>query len=66
MKTLNKSLLVAGILAASSQANAGYEIKITDQDTLTFGGYIKLDARYVDGNVNSITNDYWVGLGNVG
>ncbi|MAG77064.1 MAG: hypothetical protein CL811_09920 [Colwelliaceae bacterium] len=66
MKTFKKTLLAAGLMTATSMAHAGYEIKLTDKDTITFGGYIKLDARYVDGNVNSITNDYWVGAGNVG
>ena len=61
-----KLLLATGLLAMAGSANAGYEIKLSDNDSITFGGYIKLDARYVDGNINSITNDYWVGAGTVG
>ncbi|TWX73692.1 DcaP family trimeric outer membrane transporter [Colwellia sp. C1TZA3] len=61
-----KLLLATGLLAMAGSATAGYEIKLSDEDTITFGGYIKLDARYVDGNINSITNDYWAGAGNVG
>ena len=61
-----KLLLATGLLAMAGSASAGYEIKLSDNDTITFGGYIKLDTRYVDGNINSITNDYWVGAGNVG
>ena len=61
-----KFIITTGLLALAGTANASYEIKINEQDTLTLGGYIKLDARYVDGNINSIVNDYWVGAGNVG
>jgi len=51
-----KLLLATGLLAMAGAANASYEIKLSDEDTITFGGYIKLDTRYVDGNINSITN----------
>jgi len=61
-----KLLLATGLLAMAGSVHAGYEIKLSDEDTITFGGYIKLDTRYVDGNINSITKDYWVGAGNVG
>lgn len=61
-----KTLLAASLLALTTSANAGYTVKITDNDTITFGGYIKADFRYVNGNTNSITNDYWVGAGNEG
>jgi len=68
MKTLNtkKTLLAVSLLALASSAQAGYTINLTDNDAITFGGYLKADFRYVDGNTNSITNDYWVGLGNEG
>ncbi|PKH88633.1 DcaP family trimeric outer membrane transporter [Colwellia sp. Bg11-28] len=62
---LNKKniILSACILAMSGAANAGYEYKISDNDTITFGGYIKADVRYVDGNI-AATN-YWYGSGTV-
>lgn len=66
MLILKKTLLAASLLALASSANAGYTIKLTDNDAITFGGYLKADFRYVNGNTNSITNDYWVGLGNEG
>jgi len=66
MLQTKKALLACGLLAAVGTAHAGYEFKLSDQDKMTFGGYIKLDARYVNGNVNSITKDYWVGAGTVG
>lgn len=61
-----KLLLATGFLAIAGGSQAAYEIKLSDTDTIKFGGYVKLDARYVDGNINSIVNDYWVGAGNVG
>jgi len=66
MLNTKKILLTTSLLAFVTSAHAGYTIKLTDNDTITFGGYLKADFRYVDGNVNSITNDYWVGLGNIG
>ncbi len=48
-------------MAATSSAFAGYEIDLTDNDKLTFGGYIKIDARYVDGDV--AYKDFWTGDG---
>lgn len=56
-----KFLLTAGMLALSSAAHAGYEIKLNDSDSLTFGGFIKVDGRYVDGNVGY--RDFWIGAG---
>ena len=57
--TLRKLLLASSLMAAAGAANAGYEIKLSDEDKITFGGYIKLDARYVDGDVAFA--DYWLG-----
>lgn len=66
MLNKKKLLLATGLLTLAGSANAGYEIKLTEEDKIIFGGYIKMDARYVDGNINSITNDYWAGAGTVG
>ncbi|WP_448565799.1 DcaP family trimeric outer membrane transporter [Thalassotalea ganghwensis] len=55
------TLLAASVLLLSSQAQAGYSIQINDQDTITFGGYLQGDVRYVDGNVNSYLGDFWIG-----
>lgn len=54
-----KLLLASSLLVATSAANAGYDIKISDEDKITFGGYIKVDARYVDGNIAH--SQYWAG-----
>ncbi|MGB1261447.1 MAG: DcaP family trimeric outer membrane transporter [Cognaticolwellia sp.] len=56
-----KLLLASSIMAATSSAFAGYTIDLTDNDKLTFGGYIKVDGRYVDGDV--AYRDFWVGSG---
>ena len=56
-----KLLLATGLLALASTANAAYEIKLDNDDSITFGGYIKADARYIDGTVGA--TDYWYGGG---
>ncbi len=56
-----KVMLAALFGSLTSVANAGYEIKLSDTDKLSFGGYIKLDARYVDGDVGY--RDFWIGTG---
>jgi hypothetical protein len=55
----NKLLLAAGLLSMAGAANAGYDIKLSDKDTISFGGYIKVDARYVDGDLSH--SQYWAG-----
>lgn len=57
----NKMLLAAGLFSMAGVANAGYTFDLTENDKLTFGGYVKVDARYVDGNV--APTDYWYGAG---
>jgi len=63
MNKNKKIILASGLLAIAGAANASYEIKITDKDTITFGGYIQGDIRYIDGNASStLTNDdFWIG-----
>ncbi|TWX67939.1 hypothetical protein ESZ36_11690 [Colwellia demingiae] len=56
-----KLLLASPLLVAATAANAGYDIKISDEDKISFGGYIKVDARYVDGNV--AYRPFWIGKG---
>ncbi|MBL4900637.1 MAG: hypothetical protein JKX76_13565 [Colwellia sp.] len=55
--------ITAFALAISGAANAGYEYKVSDNDTITFGGYIKADVRTISGDVSSpvVNNDYWIG-----
>ena len=56
-----KLLLASSLLAVTTSAIAGYEIKLSDEDTITFGGYIKVDGRYVNGDV--AYRDFWIGTG---
>lgn len=59
----SKLLLATGLLTMAGAANAGYTFDLTDNDKITFGGYIKADVRTISGDVNSpVTNDdYWIG-----
>ena len=59
----SKLLLATGLLTMAGAANAGYTFDLTDKDKITFGGFIKADVRYVDGNVGA--TDYWYGGGTV-
>lgn len=56
-----KIVLASSMLAISAAANAGYEIKLSEEDKVSFGGYIKVDARYVDGDV--AYKPFWLGAG---
>jgi hypothetical protein len=62
---LNKTklLIATGLLTMAGAANAGYTLDLSDDDKITFGGYIKADVRYTDGNIGA--NDYWYGGGTV-
>lgn len=57
----NKIALATGLALLAGSAQAGYTIKITDDDSLTIGGYVKADMRYIDGSIAA--NDYWYGSG---
>lgn len=57
--TTNKLLLATGLMFCAANANAGYDIDINKDDKLTFGGYIKIDGRYVDGDAGY--RDFWTG-----
>ncbi len=59
----SKLLLATGLLTMAGAANAGYSFDLTDNDKITFGGFIKADVRSISGDVSStVTNDdYWIG-----
>lgn len=59
----SKILLATGLLAMAGAANAGYSFDLTENDKITFGGYIKADVRTISGDVSSpvTNNDYWIG-----
>jgi hypothetical protein len=58
-----KLLMAGSLLAMAGAANAGYEIKTGEDSKITFGGYVKVDTRYVSGNIQA--TDYWYGGGTV-
>lgn len=60
---VKKLALATTLLTVTGAANAGYTITLDDGDSLTFGGYVKADARYTSGNIAA--NDYWYGGGTV-
>ena len=58
MRNTIKSVFILAALA-SAPSFAGYTVDINDEDKLTFGGYIKADLRYTDGNIAA--REYWIG-----
>jgi hypothetical protein len=59
----SKLLLATGLLTMAGAANAGYTFDLTENDKITFGGFIKADVRSISGDVSSTVtnNDYWIG-----
>lgn len=58
---VKKLVLATSLLAATSAANAGYTLKLDDGDSLTFGGFIKVDTRLTSGD--AAYRDFWIGTG---
>lgn len=58
MKKTNMLLGLVG-LSVALPASAGFDFDLGNGDKLSFGGYIKTDARYVNGDVKY--QDYWRG-----
>ncbi|MCL1049992.1 porin [Shewanella abyssi] len=58
---MRKVALIGSLLSIATAANASYEIQLDDASKLTFGGYLKVDTRYVDGDV--AYKDFWSGTG---
>ena len=54
-----KTLTAAVALCTAPQAFSGYTFDLGDGNQLTFGGYVKADVRYVDGDIGY--QDYWRG-----
>ena len=63
---LNKTfkLSALALLTLSSYSHGAYNIDLKSDQKLSFGGFIKIDARYVDGDVGY--RDYWIGGGATG
>jgi hypothetical protein len=65
MKTtaLKKTLLASSILLASNAAFAGYTVSTGENESITFGGFIAADYKYIDGELAPFLNDFWIGTG---
>jgi hypothetical protein len=60
MTNIKTKILAAAVgLCAASQSFAAFEFDLGNGDKLSFGGYVKADARYVDGDLRY--QDYWRG-----
>ena len=59
----SKLLLATGLLTMAGAANAGYTFNLSDDDKLTFGGFIKVDTRYTSGD--AAYRDFWIGTAGV-
>ncbi len=58
---IKKITLAGSLCLLASSAAAGYDFEVGEDGKLTFGGYIKVDARYVSGDVGY--RDFWIGTG---
>ncbi|WP_019531133.1 DcaP family trimeric outer membrane transporter [Dasania marina] len=58
-KQTSIKLLAAVAAMSSTQAFSALEIDLQNGDKISFGGYVKLDVRHVDGDV--AYQDYWRG-----
>lgn len=58
---MKKTMHIISLLALlpSATALASYEIEVSKGHQIAFGGYVKADLRYVDGDV--AYQDYWLG-----
>ena len=58
---MKKATMLLGVigLGTALPAAAGFDFDLGNGDKLSFGGYFKVDARFVDGDVNY--QDYWRG-----
>ncbi|NQY89767.1 MAG: hypothetical protein HRT51_18895 [Colwellia sp.] len=58
---IRSGLMLTALVSAPSFA--GYTFDLTDEDTITFGGFIKADVRSISGDVSSpaTNNAYWIG-----
>lgn len=59
--TIKKLTLATSLGLMASSAMAGYDFNVGDDGKLSFGGYLKVDARYVNGDV--AYRDFWIGTG---
>ncbi|GGI81232.1 hypothetical protein GCM10007978_18840 [Shewanella hanedai] len=61
ISTIKKITIASSLSLLAGSAMAGYDFKVGDDAKVTFGGYLKVDARYVSGDVGY--RDFWIGTG---
>ncbi len=60
----SKMILLVMSLVMTSPVRADYEIKLDEEKSIKFGGYIKMDIRYVSGEVPY--RPFWIADGKTG
>ncbi|WP_299266428.1 DcaP family trimeric outer membrane transporter [uncultured Psychrosphaera sp.] len=63
INVLTSATILSTTVLFSGASTAAYEIKVNDDETIKFGGFIKVDGRHVTGNV--AYQDFWIGTGTV-
>ncbi|WP_299787718.1 DcaP family trimeric outer membrane transporter [uncultured Shewanella sp.] len=58
---IKKIALAGSMCIFAGSAMAGYDFKVGEDGKISFGGYLKVDARYVNGDV--AYRDFWIGTG---
>ncbi|WP_394147481.1 DcaP family trimeric outer membrane transporter [Shewanella atlantica] len=58
---IKKIALAGSMYVFAGSAMAGYDFKVGEDGKISFGGYLKVDARYVNGDV--AYRDFWIGTG---
>ncbi|QYJ87310.1 porin [Shewanella mesophila] len=61
ISTIKKITLASSLCLIAGSAAAGYDFDLGENGKLSFGGYLKADARYVSGDVGY--RDFWIGSG---
>ncbi|RTR32635.1 DcaP family trimeric outer membrane transporter [Shewanella atlantica] len=58
---IKKIALAGSMCLFAGSAMAGYDFTVGEDGKISFGGYLKVDARYVNGDV--AYRDFWIGTG---
>ncbi|GLR69901.1 DcaP family trimeric outer membrane transporter [Agaribacter marinus] len=62
-RLITTTLLVSLYFIFSPFVHSEYKVKLSEDQEISFGGYIKVDSRYVDGDV--AYRPFWIGTGQV-
>ncbi|GIU46949.1 DcaP family trimeric outer membrane transporter [Shewanella algidipiscicola] len=59
--TIKNITLATSLCLVAGSTAAAFDFEVGDEGKLSFGGYLKVDARYVSGDV--AYRDFWIGSG---